>query len=64
MGRVKNSLLDEQIDRLTALEVARDIELRFAQSDDSDAPSPSWELEFNEWLDAYEKSFGSRGDLS
>ena len=31
--------------------------------DDSDAPSPSWELEFNDWLDRYEQSFGVRGDL-
>lgn len=64
MGRVKNSLLDEQIDRITALEVARDAELRYAQFDsDGDAPSPSWEAEFNDWLDRYEQSFGVRGDL-
>jgi hypothetical protein len=59
MGKVKNALIEYQEQMLLAKE--KQAELQF---DDSNAPSPSWELEFNEWLDAYEKSFGIRGDLS
>jgi hypothetical protein len=60
MGRVK-AWAEAEFEKSLA---TREKEAGFAPSDDSDAPSPSWELEFNEWLDAYEKSFGIRGDLS
>lgn len=30
----------------------------FGEVDDSDAPSPAWEKEFEDWLDDYERSFG------
>jgi hypothetical protein len=59
MGRVKNALISEQEQKM--LDLDRQYSLNF---DDSDAPSPSWELEFNDWLDRYERSFGIRGDLS
>lgn len=60
MGRLKDSLIAEQEARFNAM----DKQSCFAFYDDSDAPSPSWELEFNEWLDRYEQSFGNREDLS
>jgi len=59
MGRVKNALIEEQEQKM--LDLNKQYSLNF---DDSDAPSPSWELEFNDWLDRYEQSFGIRGDLS
>ena len=59
MGRVKNALISEQEQKM--LDLDRQYSLNF---DDSDAPSASWELEFNDWLDRYEQSFGIRGDLS
>jgi hypothetical protein len=59
MGRVKNALISEHEQKM--LDLDRQYSLNF---DDSDAPTPSWELEFNDWLDRYEQSFGIRGDLS
>jgi hypothetical protein len=59
MGRVKNALISEQEQKM--LDLDKQYSLNF---DDSDAPSSSWELEFNDWLDRYEQSFGIRGDLS
>jgi hypothetical protein len=59
MGRVKNALISEHEQKM--LDLDKQYSLNF---DDSDAPSSSWELEFNDWLDRYEQSFGIRGDLS
>jgi hypothetical protein len=59
MGRVKNALIAEHEQKM--LDLDKQYSLNF---DDSDAPSSSWELEFNDWLDRYEQSFGIRGDLS
>jgi hypothetical protein len=58
MGRVKNALITEHEQKM--LDLDKQYSLNF---DDSDAPSPSWELEFNDWLDRYEQSFGIRSDL-
>jgi hypothetical protein len=54
MGKIKQALIEFEEQRFKKSE----------QFDDSNAPSPSWEKEFNDWLDAYEKSFGTREDLS
>ena len=51
MGRVKAWAETEFQESLAIRE-------KEAGFDDSDAPSPSWELEFNDWLDRYEASFG------
>ena len=57
MGRLKESLIIEQ----EQMFLSKQGEFQY---DDSNAPSPSWEKEFNDWLDAYEASFGTREDLS
>jgi hypothetical protein len=59
MGRVKNALINEQEKKLLDLDKQYSFEF-----DDSNAPTSDWELEFNEWLDAFERSFGNREDLS
>jgi hypothetical protein len=59
MGRVKNALIAEQEQKM--LDLDKQYSFNF---DDSNAPTSDWELEFNEWLDAFERSFGIREDLS
>lgn len=59
MGKLKSSIIEHE----ERMFLAKDKQFAF-NFDDSDAPSPSWELEFNEWLDRYEQSFGNREDLS
>jgi hypothetical protein len=59
MGRVKQALINEQEQKM--LDLDKQYSFNF---DDSDAPTSDWELEFNEWLDAFERSFGNRDDLS
>lgn len=54
MGKLKQALIEFEEQKLKGNE----------QYDDSNAPSPSWEAEFNDWLDRYEQSFGNREDLS
>jgi hypothetical protein len=56
MGKVKQSLIIEEENRFSSKQGVL--------FDDSDAPSPSWEKEFNDWLDKYEQSFGVQGDES
>ena len=57
MGKLKEALILEQ-ERMFHSKQGE------FQYDDSNAPSPSWEKEFNDWLDRYEQSFGTREDLS
>jgi hypothetical protein len=54
MGRVK-AWAEAEFEKSLAI---REQQAGFGAQSDEDAPSSSWELEFNEWLDAYEKSFG------
>jgi hypothetical protein len=55
MGKLKQALIEFEEQRFSKTG---------EQIDDSNAPSPSWEKEFNDWLDRYEQSFGTREDLS
>jgi hypothetical protein len=59
MGRVK-AWAEAEFEKSLAL---RETEAGFGAQSDGDAPSSNWELEFNEWLDAYEKSFGNGGNF-
>jgi hypothetical protein len=57
MGRVK-AWAESEFEKSLAL---REEQAGFGAQSDGDEPSSNWELEFNEWLDAYEKSFGVGG---
>jgi hypothetical protein len=61
MGKLKQALIEfEEQGYNSSKKGSRSL---FGEPDDSDAPSPAWEAEFNDWLDKYEQSFGNQGDL-
>ena len=67
MGRVKQ-LFNEYWEEKIAQAEANDNQLKLDLAQDAmDMDSEEWAIytkEFNEWLDAYEKSFGKQGGES
>ena len=66
MGKLKNSIIqanEEAFRRIFAqTNVGENAHPRMSGLEDSDEAWAQYEMEFNEWLDNYEKSFGENHD--
>ena len=65
MGKLKNAIIaeQEQMDSRLYPKLANQDPRNSGIQNISDEELAVFDREFNEWLNAYEKSFGNRGDL-